>query len=50
MEKQLKIRGGRNNIHSWTIGIKGEILPEQNELMELLLRERRKNIGQKRLE
>jgi DNA (cytosine-5)-methyltransferase 1 len=35
-------RGGKNNIHSWTIGLKGETLPEQRELMELLFKERRK--------
>lgn len=34
-------RGGNNNIHSWDIGIKGEISDEQRELLELLLRQRR---------
>ena len=34
-------RGGENNIHSWDIGIKGEISEEQRELLELLLRQRR---------
>lgn len=35
-------RGGENNIHSWTIGLKGEITKEQTELIERLFRERRK--------
>lgn len=35
-------RGGENNIHSWTIGLKGSITPEQTELIERLFRERRK--------
>lgn len=35
-------RGGKNNIHSWTIGLKGEISDEQKTLLELLLKERRK--------
>lgn len=35
-------RGGKNNIHSWDIGLKGEISNEQKELMEALLKERRK--------
>lgn len=34
-------RGGDNNIHSWDIGIKGEITDDQRELLELLLRQRR---------
>ncbi|MCW6665275.1 DNA (cytosine-5-)-methyltransferase [Aerococcaceae bacterium NML191219] len=34
-------RGGRNNIHSWDIGIKGEITNEQKTLLELLLKQRR---------
>ena len=34
-------RGGENNIHSWDIGIKGEVTDEQKELLELLLRQRR---------
>lgn len=34
-------RGGDNNIHSWDIGIKGEISDEQRDLLELLLRQRR---------
>lgn len=35
-------RGGNNNIHSWDIGIKGEVSKTQRELLELLLKERRK--------
>lgn len=35
-------RGGSNNIHSWDIGLKGTITQEQKELLELLLRQRRK--------
>ena len=35
-------RGGDNNIHSWTIGLKGEITKEQTELIEKLFKERRK--------
>lgn len=35
-------RGGYNNIHSWDIGLKGEISNEQKELLELLFKERRK--------
>lgn len=35
-------RGGENNIHSWDIGIKGEVSKEQKELLEILLKERRK--------
>lgn len=34
-------RGGVNNIHSWDIGIKGEISEDQRELLELLLKQRR---------
>lgn len=34
-------RGGDNNIHSWDIGIKGEISEDQRELLEVLLRQRR---------
>jgi len=34
-------RGGSNNIHSWDIGLKGEINKEQKDLLELLLRQRR---------
>lgn len=35
-------RGGENNIHSWDIGLKGEITQEQKHLIERLFRERRK--------
>ncbi|MGP8215966.1 MAG: DNA (cytosine-5-)-methyltransferase [Bacteroidia bacterium] len=35
-------RGGRNNIHSWEIGIKGEITKEQTLLLNKLFKERRK--------
>ena len=34
-------RGGENNIHSWDIGLKGEITTEQNELLNKLFRARR---------
>ncbi|WP_406621451.1 DNA (cytosine-5-)-methyltransferase [Bacillus atrophaeus] len=35
-------RGGKNNIHSWDIGLKGEVTTEQKQLLEQLLKERRK--------
>lgn len=35
-------RGGDNNIHSWDIGLKGEISSEQKEIIEKLFKERRK--------
>lgn len=35
-------RGGDNNIHSWDIGIKGEISREQRNLLNEMLKERRK--------
>ena len=35
-------RGGKNNIHSWDIGLKGEITQEQKQFIELFFRERRK--------
>lgn len=35
-------RGGTNNIHSWDIGVKGEISDEERELLNLMLKERRK--------
>jgi DNA (cytosine-5)-methyltransferase 1 len=35
-------RGGINNIHSWEIGIKGEISTEQTILLNKLFKERRK--------
>lgn len=35
-------RGGPNNIHSWDLGLKGEVNEEQKELLEKMLLERRK--------
>ena len=35
-------RGGENNIHSWDIGLKGDITVEQKEVLNLLFKERRK--------
>ena len=35
-------RGGSNNIHSWDIGLKGEITQEQKKIIEKLFKERRK--------
>ena len=35
-------RGGNNNIHSWDIGLKGMVSCEQKELLNMILRERRK--------
>ena len=35
-------RGGKNNIHSWDIEMKGSINPEQKRILEILLKERRK--------
>ena len=35
-------RGGENNIHSWEIGLKGEVSKEQSLLLNKLFRERRK--------
>lgn len=35
-------RGGENNIHSWSIGLKGEITDQQKKLIEKLFKERRK--------
>lgn len=35
-------RGGENNIHSWDIGLKGEVSAEQAELLNKLFKERRK--------
>ena len=35
-------RGGKNNIHSWDIGLKGEISNKQKQLMNLIMTERRK--------
>ena len=35
-------RGGDDNIHSWDIGLKGEITNEQSELLNKLFKERRR--------
>ncbi len=35
-------RGGDNNIHSWDIGLKGEVSKEQSNLLNKLFKERRK--------
>lgn len=35
-------RGGKNNIHSWDFGLKGEVSNEQKDLLERLFKERRK--------
>lgn len=35
-------RGGPNNIHSWNVGLKGEISSFQDEILEVLLRARRR--------
>lgn len=35
-------RGGKGNIHSWDIGLKGEINSKQKDILEKLFRERRK--------
>lgn len=35
-------RGGDNNIHSWDIEYKGSVSPKQKELLNLMLKERRK--------
>ena len=35
-------RGGDNNIHSWDIGLKGDITEKQKKLIEKIFRERRK--------
>lgn len=37
-------RGGKNNIHSWDIELKGAITKEQKNLMEILLKKRRMKI------
>lgn len=34
-------RGGKDNIHSWNFGLKGEISKEQEELLDVVLRQRR---------
>lgn len=35
-------RGGINNIHSWDIGIKGDVTPDEKRLLDKILTERRK--------
>jgi len=35
-------RGGNNNIHSWDIEYKGTVSPRQKELLNTMLKERRK--------
>lgn len=35
-------RGGKDNIHSWDIGLKGEVSEEQKIILEQLFKERRK--------
>lgn len=35
-------RGGKNNIHSWDIELKGDVSPVQKDLLNCLLKERRK--------
>ena len=35
-------RGGNNNIHSWSIALKGKISKDQKTLIEMLFKERRK--------
>jgi DNA (cytosine-5)-methyltransferase 1 len=41
--KQIKDkRGGRNNIHSWQLGLKGEVAAREQELMSRILRQRRR--------
>ena len=41
--KQIKDkRGGKNNIHSWDIELKGKVSDEQKNLLEAILRQRRR--------
>ena len=42
-------RGGNNNIHSWDIGIKGEVSDEQIILLNKLFKERRKKHWAKKI-
>ncbi|MDN8790645.1 hypothetical protein Q0L87_14105, partial [Staphylococcus aureus] len=35
-------RGGKNNIHSWDIELKGAVTEEEKQLLNILLKERRK--------
>lgn len=36
-------RGGQNNIHSWDLGLKGDVTKEERLLLNTLLKERRKH-------
>lgn len=38
-------RGGKNNIHSWDIELKGTVTEEEKQLLNILLKERRKKMG-----
>ncbi|MCL2869917.1 DNA (cytosine-5-)-methyltransferase, partial [Candidatus Saccharibacteria bacterium] len=41
--KQIKDkRGGKNNIHSWDVELKGAVSDEQKQLLEAILRQRRR--------
>lgn len=41
--KQIKDkRGGKNNIHSWDVNLKGDVSDEQKLLLEAILRQRRR--------
>lgn len=41
--KQIKDkRGGENNIHSWDLELKGPVSPQQKEILEELLKQRRR--------
>lgn len=42
-------RGGKNNIHSWDFGLKGEITKEQNELLNALFKQRRRKVWAKEI-
>ena len=37
-------RGGKDNIHSWDIGLKGEVSEAQKQLLNQLLKERRRKV------
>jgi DNA (cytosine-5)-methyltransferase 1 len=37
-------RGGEDNIHSWDLELKGNVSPKQKELLNLLLKQRRRKI------
>ncbi len=42
-------RGGDNNIHSWDIGLKGEVTENQNKLLNQLFKQRRKKLWAKEI-